>query len=431
MTQDPSKTDDFQPGQRLGSILRASAGNMVECFDWFSYAAFALYFAKVFFPAGDQTAQLLSSAAVYAVGFFFRPLGAWLMGLYGDRIGRRAALIASVWLMCIGSIAIALCPGYETIGIAAPTILVLARILQGISMGGEYGTSATYMSEMAGRQHRGFWSGVFYATLMSGQLLSLALFLVLGHMLSPETMQTWGWRIPFFMGGALALAVFWLRQDMKETPSFLVKTQARVTTWELVRAYPRQSLLVMGLTAGGTLGYYTFGTYIQKFLANTSGFSKDQASLITAGAMFIFMLAQPLVGGLSDRVGRRPLLITFGVIGTAMTWPILSALSHTQDVTKALILVTGALLVVSAYSAVNGIVKAELFPTEVRALGVSLPYSISNAIFGGTAEFVALGFKQAGHETWFYTYVTIVIFGSLLVYLALPDTRKYSRIVED
>ena len=431
MTQDPSKTDDFQPGQRLGSILRASAGNMVECFDWFSYAAFALYFAKVFFPAGDQTAQLLSSAAVYAVGFFFRPLGAWLMGLYGDRIGRRAALIASVWLMCIGSIAIALCPGYETIGIAAPTILVLARILQGISMGGEYGTSATYMSEMAGRQHRGFWSGVFYATLMSGQLLSLALFLVLGHMLSPETMQTWGWRIPFFMGGALALAVFWLRQDMKETPSFLVKTQARVTTWELVRAYPRQSLLVMGLTAGGTLGYYTFGTYIQKFLANTSGFSKDQASLITAGAMFIFMLAQPLMGGLSDRVGRRPLLITFGVIGTAMTWPILSALSHTQDVTKALILVTGALLVVSAYSAVNGIVKAELFPTEVRALGVSLPYSISNAIFGGTAEFVALGFKQAGHETWFFTYVTVVILGSLLVYLGLPDTRAISQILED
>lgn len=422
---------ELAPSQRLGSILRASAGNMVECFDWFSYAAFALYFAKVFFPEGDQTAQLLSSAAVYAVGFFFRPLGAWLMGLYGDRVGRRAALIASVWLMCIGSLAIALCPGYATIGLAAPTILVLARILQGISMGGEYGTSATYMSEMAGRQHRGFWSGVFYATLMSGQLLSLALFLILGHILSPETMQAWGWRIPFFMGGALALAVFWLRQDMKETPSFMVKAEGRITTWDLFRTHPRQSLLVIGLTAGGTLGYYTFGTYIQKFLANTSGFSKDQASLITAGAMFIFMLAQPLMGGLSDRIGRRPLLIAFGVIGTAMTWPILSALSHTQDVTKALILVTIALLIVSGYTAVNGIVKAELFPTEVRALGVSLPYSLSNALFGGTAEFVALGFKQAGHETWFFTYVTIVILISLLVYLTMPDTRKHSQIVED
>ncbi len=431
MSQDPSTTPEIRPSQRLSSIMRASAGNMVECFDWFSYAAFALYFAKVFFPAGDQTAQLLSSAAVYAVGFFFRPLGAWLMGLYGDRVGRRGALIASVWLMCIGSMAIALCPGYATIGLAAPIILVLARILQGISMGGEYGTSATYMSEMAGRQDRGFWSGVFYATLMSGQLLSLGLFLVLGRILSPETMQAWGWRIPFFIGGALALAVFWLRQDMKETPSFLAKTKAKITTWDLVRSYPRQSLLVMGLTAGGTLGYYTFGTYIQKFLANTSGFSKDQASLITAGAMFIFMLAQPMVGGLSDRIGRRPLLIGFGVLGALMTWPVLSALARTQDVATALVLVTGALLVVSGYTAVNGIVKAELFPTEVRALGVSLPYSLANAVFGGTAEFVALGFKQAGHETWFFTYVTVVIAGSLLVYLILPDTRQNSQILED
>ena len=431
MTQDLSKTDELRPGQRLGSIMRASAGNMVECFDWFSYAAFALYFAKVFFPAGDQTAQLLSSAAVYAVGFFFRPLGAWLMGLYGDRVGRRGALIISVWLMCIGSMAIALCPGYATIGIAAPIILVLARILQGISMGGEYGTSATYMSEMAGRRDRGFWSGVFYATLMSGQLLSLALFLVLGHVLSPETMQAWGWRIPFFLGGALALVVFWLRQDMKETPSFLARSKVRVSTWDLVRSHPRQSLMVMGLTAGGTLGYYTFGTYIQKFLANTSGFSKDQASLITAGAMFIFMLAQPIVGGLSDRIGRRPLLITFGIMGAAMTWPVLYALSHTKDVATALILVTFALLVVSLYSAVNAIVKAELFPTEVRALGVSLPYSLANAIFGGTAEFVALAFKQAGHETWFFTYVTVVILGSLFVYLGLPDTRANSQILED
>ncbi len=431
MTSDTTREPELKPGQRLASIMGASAGNMVECFDWFSYAAFALYFAKVFFPAGDQTAQLLSSAAVYAVGFFFRPLGAWLMGLYGDRVGRRAAMIASVWLMCLGSLAIALCPGYATIGLAAPIILVLARILQGISMGGEYGTSATYMSEMAGRQDRGFWSGVFYGTLMTGQLLSLGLFLILGRVMSPEDMQAWGWRIPFFIGGALALAVFWLRRDMKETPSFLARSRVRMTTWDLLRQHPRQSLLVMGLTAGGTLGYYTFGTYIQKFLANTSGFSKDQASLITAGAMFIFMLAQPLVGGLSDRIGRRPLLIAFGVLGAAMTWPVLSALSHTRDVATALILVTGALLVVSGYTAVNAVVKAELFPTEVRALGVSLPYSLANALFGGTAEFIALGFKQTGHETWFFTYVTLVILGSLLVYLVLPDTRKNSRILED
>lgn len=418
------------PADRLRSILAGSAGNLVECFDWFTYAAFALYFAKVFFPKGDQTAQLLSSAAVYAVGFFARPVGAWLMGLYGDRIGRRAAMIASVWLMCIGSMTIAVCPGYAVIGVAAPAILVSARILQGISMGGEYGTSATYMSEMAGRDHRGFWSGIFYATLMTGQLLSLGLLLGLSAILSPGDMQAWGWRVPFFIGGALALAVFWFRQGMDETPSFKARSGSRATTWGLLLKHPRQSLLVLGLTAGGTLGYYTFGTYIQKFLANTSGFSKDQASLITAGALFVFIFAQPAMGALSDRIGRRPLLIGFGVLGALTTWPILATLAQTHDPWAALGLVTCALVIVSGYTSVNAIVKAELFPTEVRALGVALPYSIANALFGGTAEYVALWFKQQHHETWFYTYVTVVILGSLIVYLTMRDTRTHSAIVE-
>ena len=417
--------------ERLRSILAGAAGNLVECFDWFTYAAFALYFAKVFFPEGDQTAQLLNSAAVYAVGFFARPVGAWLMGLYGDRIGRRAAMIASVWLMCLGSITIALCPGYAAIGIAAPIILVLARIFHGISMGGEYGTSATYMSEMAGRDNRGFWSGIFYATLMGGQLLSLCLLLILNQVLTQAEMQAWGWRIPFFIGGALALAVFWFRQGMDETPSFKARTGEKATTWGLLKKHPRQSLLVMGLTAGGTLGYYTFGTYIQKFLANTSGFTKDQASQITAVALLVFLIAQPVMGALSDRVGRRPLLIAFGVLGSLITWPVLSTLAKTHDMMSAIGLVAGALVVVSAYTSVNAIVKAELFPTEVRALGVALPYSIANALFGGTAEFVALWFKQAGHETWFFTYVTVVILGSLVVYLTMRDTKTHSLIVED
>jgi len=417
--------------ERLRSILAGAAGNLVECYDWFTYAAFALYFAKVFFPEGDQTAQLLNSAAVYAVGFFARPVGAWLMGLYGDRIGRRAAMIASVWLMCLGSMTIALCPGYANIGIAAPIILVFARILQGISMGGEYGTSATYMSEMAGRDNRGFWSGIFYATLMGGQLLSLCLLLILNQVLTQAEMQAWGWRIPFFIGGALALAVFWFRQGMDETPSFKARTGEKATTWGLLMKHPRQSLLVMGLTAGGTLGYYTFGTYIQKFLANTSGFTKDQASQITAVALLVFLIAQPVMGALSDRVGRRPLLIAFGVLGSLITWPVLSTLARTHDMMSAIGLVAGALVVVSAYTSVNAIVKAELFPTEVRALGVALPYSVANALFGGTAEFVALWFKQAGHETWFFTYVTVVIAGSLVVYLTMRDTKTHSLIVED
>jgi MHS family alpha-ketoglutarate permease-like MFS transporter len=416
---------------RLRSILAGSAGNLVESFDWFAYAAFGLYFSRVFFPDADRTTQLLNTAAVFGVGFFARPVGAWAMGLYGDRIGRRAAMIASVSLMCVGSLIIAVCPGYAQIGVAAPTILVLARIFQGASMGGEYGTSATYLAEMAGRKNRGFWSGIFYSTLIAGQLLALALLLILSAVLSPADMQAWGWRAPFVFGGALALAVFWLRRGMEETPSFHARTGPRATTWGLIKSHPRESLMVMGLTAGGTLGYYTYTTYIQKFLVSTSGFTKDQASLITAGALLVFMLVQPLMGALSDRIGRRWVLIGYGVLGATLTWPILSTLAHTRDMATAFALTTGAVLIVSAYSSVNAVVKAELFPTEVRALGVSLPYSLSNALFGGTAEYVALGFKQAGHETWFYTYVTVVIAGSLVIYALMRDTRRHSRILED
>ena len=423
--QDP-KADQ----SRLRSILAGSAGNMVETFDWFVYAAFALYFAPVFFPKGDQTAQLLGSAAVYAVGFLARPFGAWIMGLYGDRAGRRAAMVVSVSLMCLGSLIIGLCPGYAQIGLAAPAILVLARILQGVSMGGEYGASATYLSEMASRDRRGFWSGVFYSTLMSGQLMALFLLLALTAILPAEQMNAWGWRVAFLIGALLATVVLLMRRGMDETPSFKAHDNSRTATWRLISDHPRETLMVFGLTAGGTLAYYTFGTYMQKFLVNTSGFSKDQSNLITTAALAAFILMQPLAGALSDRFGRRTLLLGFGVGGVIMTWPVLSTLAMTQEPLTAFLLVLGSLAVVSGYTSVSAIVKAEMFPTEVRALGVALPYAIANALFGGSAEFIALSFKKAGFEPGFYVYVTAVIGVSLVTYVLMPETRRTSRIVE-
>ncbi|WP_333808509.1 MFS transporter [Phenylobacterium sp.] len=426
MAQDPKAERS-----RLRSILAGSAGNMVETFDWFVYAAFALYFAPIFFPKGDQTAQLLGSAAVYAVGFLARPFGAWIMGLYGDRAGRRAAMILAVGLMCLGSLIIGLCPGYAQIGLAAPAILVLARILQGVSMGGEYGASATYLSEMAARDRRGFWSGIFYSTLMSGQLLALLLLLALTAVLPPEAMNAWGWRVAFIVGALMATAVLLMRRGMDETPSFKARDGSRTATWRLVTEHPRETLMVFGLTAGGTLAYYTFGTYMQKFLVNTSGFSRDQSNLITTAALACFVLMQPLSGALSDRFGRRALLLAFGIGGVAMTWPVLSTLAETREPLTAFLLVLGSLAVVSGYTSVSAIVKAEMFPTEIRALGVALPYAIANALFGGTAEFIALSFKQAGFEPGFYIYVTAVTGVSLVTYLFMPDTRRTSRILED
>lgn len=421
----------MSPARRLRNIVGGSAGNLVEWFDWYAYAAFTLYFAPVFFPKGDSTAQLLSSAAIFAVGFLMRPVGAWIMGIYADRRGRKAGLTLSVTLMCTGSLIIACTPGFETIGVFAPALLLTARLLQGLSVGGEYGSSATYLSEMATAKHRGFWSSFQYVTLISGQLLALLLLIVLQNTLSEDDLASWGWRIPFFVGAALAVIVFWLRRRLDETRAFVASDTdkaPRSSALLLILKHPKEALLVMGLTAGGTLAFYTYTTYLQKFLVNTTGFTKDVATEVSAAALFVFMCLQPAVGALSDRIGRKPVMVTFGVLGVLCTVPIMSTLATIQSPFIAFLLALTALVIVSGYTAINAVVKAELFPAHIRALGVALPYAIANAMFGGTAEYVALWFKDVGMEPVYFWYVTGMIGVSLLVYLFMRDTKHRSLI---
>jgi MHS family alpha-ketoglutarate permease-like MFS transporter len=418
--------------RRLRNIVGGSAGNLVEWFDWYAYAAFTLYFAPVFFPKGDDTAQLLSAAAIFAVGFLMRPVGAWVMGIYADRRGRKAGLTLSVTLMCAGSLLIGLTPGYAAIGVAAPALLLFARLMQGLSVGGEYGASATYLAEMATAKHRGFWSSFQYVTLISGQLLALALLIVLQATLSDADLAAWGWRIPFFVGAALAVIVFWLRRRLDETRAFSAEETGagpRSSALLLILKHPREALLVLGLTAGGTLAFYTYTTYLQKFLVNTTGFTKATATEVSAAALLVFMLIQPAVGALSDRIGRKPVMIAFGVLGVLGTVPIMSALATTDSPLVAFGLAMTALVIVSGYTSINAVVKAELFPAHVRALGVALPYAVANALFGGTAEYVALRFKEVGLESVFFWYVTGMIGVSLLVFLFMRDTRDRSLIV--
>ena len=420
------------PARRLRNIVGGSAGNLVEWFDWFAYAAFTVYFAPVFFPKGEPTAQLLSTAAIFAVGFLMRPVGAWVMGVYADRKGRKAGLTLSVSLMCAGSLLIACTPGYATIGLAAPALLLFARMMQGLSVGGEYGSSATYLSEMATTKHRGFWSSFQYVTLISGQLLALMLLILLQRTLGEAALSDWAWRIPFFVGAGLAVVVFWLRRGLDETRAFedpVTRAAPQSSALELVLRHPKEALIVIGLTAGGTLAFYTYTTYLQKFLTNTSGFSKAQATEISAAALFIFMLLQPAVGALSDRIGRKPVMITFGILGVFCTVPIMSALAVTTNALTAFALSLTALVIVSGYTAINAVVKAELFPAHIRALGVALPYAIANAVFGGTAEYVALWFKLDGQESLYFWYVTGMIAVSLITYVLMRDTRAKSLII--
>ena len=420
---------------RLRSIVGGSVGNLVEWYDWYVYSAFSLYFAKSFFPPANQTVQLLNAAAVFAVGFLMRPVGGWLMGRYADRHGRRAALTLSVLLMCGGSLLIAVTPSYARIGVVAPALLVLARLLQGLSVGGEYGASATYLSEMAGKKHRGFWSSFQYVTLIMGQLLALAVLLLLQRTLTPAELESWGWRIPFIIGAACAVVAVAMRRGLEETSAFEKERASRpppsaAASARGLMAHPRAVLTVVGLTAGGTVAFYTFTTYAQKFLVNTAGFSKSDATYINAISLLVYMMLQPAVGALSDRIGRRPVLTAFGVLGTLGTIPLLTALEGARTISQALTLLILALVAVSGYTAINAVVKAELFPTSIRALGVGFPYAVAVSVFGGTAEYLALWFKNMGHERWFYWYVTGCIFASLMVYATMPETRDNTHMDE-
>jgi MFS transporter, MHS family, alpha-ketoglutarate permease len=420
---------------RLKNIVGGSAGNLVEWFDWYVYSAFALYFAPAFFPKADQTAQLLQTAAIFAVGFVMRPVGAWLMGIYADHKGRKAGLTLSVSLMCIGSLLIAVAPTYAQAGVLSPAILLAARMIQGLSLGGEYGSSATYMSEIADRERRGFWSSFLYVTIIGGQLTALALLVFLQVVLGEAAMEAWGWRIGFVVGALLAIVVFFIRRGLDETLSYenvaVKRDRRRSTARNLFRDHPREAFLVMALTAGGTASFYAYTIYMQKFLANTSGFDRATASQIMTAALAVMLLIQPLAGRLSDRIGRKPMMIFFGSTAMIFTYPLFVTLENVQSVPAAFALVMAALLMVTGYTSINAIIKAEMFPADIRALGVALPFAIANVIFGGTAEYVALYLKDIGHERWFYIYISALAACSLVAYVRMRETKTSSLILED
>jgi MFS transporter, MHS family, alpha-ketoglutarate permease len=425
---------DLNMGMRLWGIFSGSIGNLLEYYDWFTYSALELYFSKVFFPNGDLTVALLKSAAVFAIGFLARPIGGWILGVYADRRGRKSALLLSISMMCFGSLMIAVTPGYRVIGDMAPVLLLVARILQGLSLGGEGGSAAAYLSETAPKGRRGFYCSFLYATICLGQLFAMGTLVLLQRIfLTPMQLQAWGWRIPFLIGAAIAMVGFFLRRNMKETDSFEKNIKNRPphsVIRQLIR-YKKACVMVFGLTLGGSVANYAYAAYMQKFLVNSVGIGKGTASLISVCSLVGFTLLQPVFGFLSDSIGRRPLLLAFGIIGTFGTVPFFMLLHGTKDPLTAFVLIMAALAIVAMYSSVSTISKAELFPVEFRSFGLAVPYAISVSVFSGTVEYIALWTKNIGHENWFFWYVSICIFFSLICYLWMPETKTTSLIDSD
>ncbi|MGW8376694.1 MFS transporter [Streptomyces sp. ODS28] len=403
-------------------LLAASVGNAVEWFDWYTYTFLATYIAAQVFPksAEHSLVPLLSTFAVFAVGFFMRPIGGLVMGAVADRRGRRTALTVTILLMGGSSLLVGLTPTYASAGLLAPVILVLARLLQGLSVGGEFAASTTFLVESAGPGRRGLFSSFQYVSTTIGQLVASGVAAVLVANLASGTMDSWGWRVPFVLGALLSLVGFWVRRGASETRSEEQAKAPRPGLFEALRRHPRESLLIGGITAGGTLAYYTWTSYLPTYAELNAGVEKADALLAGTISLAFFAVLQPVAGLASDRFGRKPLLLMFGIGFAALSVPLLRSLND-GFVTLLLVQCAGMILL-SGFTAISAAVNAEIFPARVRAAGIGFPYSLTVALFGGTAPYLGTLFKEIGHPGLFPVYVAVLCLVSSAVFLRLPET---------
>ncbi|EHK0268698.1 MFS transporter [Campylobacter coli] len=411
--------------KKIRSIVAASSGNLVEWFDFYIYAFTATYFAHTFSTSDNPIVQQINAFGVFAAGFFMRPIGSWLFGSLADKVGRKKSMVVSVVLMALGSFMIAALPSKDVVGDFAIILLLLARLIQGLSVGGEYGIAATYLSELATEGKRGFYSSFQYVTLIGGQLLAVASISIMLFFFSIDEMKDYAWRILFVVGGILALGSLLVRKVMNESATQIHKHEDRGTLKALFTSSWKQFLTVLGITAGGSLAFYTITTYTKTFMEN-SGMDKTLVNNLFLGALFILMIIQPLFGYIGDKIGHKRSLIIFCILAFVGIYPIFNLISSNAQSNASLVFILVVLLfiILSFYTSVAGIFKAKLFPEHVRALGTGLGYAISNAIFGGSAPWVALQFKNAGMENGFFVYIAVLTLLMFIATLCLPKKSE-------
>ena len=419
----PQPSGPTDTRRAIWNTIRGSSGNLVEWYDVYVYTVFASYFENQFFDKADKNSTIYVYA-IFAVTFVMRPIGSWFFGRFADRRGRRAALTFSVSLMAACSMVVALVPSRTSIGVAAPIILILARLVQGFATGGEYGTSATYMSEAATRERRGFFSSFQYVTLVGGHVLAQFTLLLILAVFDDGQVHSFGWRIGFAVGGVAAVVVFWLRRTMDESLSeerlAAIKAgedKRSGSMRELFTHYWKPLLLCFLITMGGTVAFYTYSVNAPTIVKATYQSEAMVATWINLIGLIFLMLLQPIGGMISDRVGRRPLLLWFGVGGLFYTYVLIMYLPETRSPLMSFVLVAVGYVILTGYTSINALVKSELFPAHVRALGVGVGYALANSMFGGTAPVIYQAFKARDEVPLFIAYVTACIAVSLVVYV--------------
>ncbi|MBM7141787.1 MFS transporter [Acinetobacter sp. 105-3] len=411
------------------SLLASGVGNLLEWYDWTIYAVASIYIASALFDKADPTSALLNTLAVFAVGFISRPIGGFVFGPLANKYGRKKSMVISICLMALSSFLFAALPTYEQVGMAAPFLLLLVRLLQGLSVGGEYGAVATYMSELGLKGQRGFFSSFQYVTLTGGQLLASLLGVIFLGFMTEQQLQEGGWRIPFVIGGLAAIVSLLARSRLEETLSHEESDKEESGTLrELFKNHWKTFLLVVGYTSAGSLSFYVITVYSKTYMTKI-GIDATTVGLIMTVCIFILMVAQPFFGILSDKISRRNSMLLFSSLMAIAIYPVMAIGMRTfsdSPVIVALLLIF-LMMLLSLYTSISGIVKAEMFPPHVRALGVGFSYAVGNAVFGGSAPSVALQFKSAGIENTFFIYVIVMLVICFLCSLQLPKEAKYLK----
>jgi MFS transporter, MHS family, alpha-ketoglutarate permease len=407
------------------TLIAASIGNAIEWYDWTIYATFSVFFATQIFSPENQTLALINTFATYALAFFFRPLGGWLLGRFADLRGRRAAMLLTIGLMAGGSLAIGLLPTFAMVGWLAPILLLLARIAQGMSLGGEVSNASAYLGEIAPPAHRGRYSSFFYISTGSAVLIASLLGTLLDRVLSDEDLAAYGWRIPFLIGGVLGLLGLWLRRAMPETDKYeenKAKAQAlRHPLLTTLREHPKAVGQLVGFTLLSTLCYYTFFSALLPYAVTSRAADRDQVFLAMTIGTALFVLLQYPMGVLSDRYGRKPQLLVWSAATALLIVP-LSALIG-PGLGNLLVVFCVGLGLYTMMTSIAPAIMSELFPTELRGLGIGAWYNLTVATFGGTAPLVIQALGAAGYGEAFFWYVAAGAAVAFLVILTLPETK--------